>query len=319
MSNSEFALIDRYFRSLGAIRADVIVGVGDDGAVLRPPDGHDVVAVLDTIVAGRHFPRQTAAASIAHRALAVNLSDLAAMAAQPAWMLLSLTMERADTSWLDDFAAALDALALRFGVALVGGDTVRGPLAITVQASGFVPTGRQLTRSGARPGDLLYVSGTLGDAAAGLAIAESAAASLVTGDYLRRRFDFPEPRVELGLQLRDFASACIDVSDGLFADLSRMAASSGCGAELELMDLPLSGALLDAHGRESAQRLAMTGGDDYELCFAVPPQLSRAFERLAKPCQVTRIGQFVTGEGVVVRSAGAVIEFSHSGFDHFTS
>ncbi|MBV9914425.1 MAG: thiamine-phosphate kinase, partial [Sinobacteraceae bacterium] len=264
MPASEFALIERYFRKAGAMRADVRLGMGDDAALLDSPADCELVAAIDTLVEGVHFPKGSAPASIGHRVLAVNLSDLAAMGARPAWALLALTLPCVDEAWLDEFAAGFASLARAHDVALVGGDTTAGPLCATVQVLGHVPRAKALLRSGASPGDLLFISGTPGDAAAGLAIEQSQlAAPESAAGYLRSRFLYPAPRLALGSALRDYASACIDVSDGLLGDAGKLAQASGCGLRMEWQDLPLSAQLLAAVGEQRAHELALTGGDDY--------------------------------------------------------
>src|SRR5258705_3476451 len=247
----EADIIERYFRHLGAVRTDVVLGIGDDAALLRPAPGCELVQSTDSLIEQVHFPAGSAARSLGHRALAINLSDLAAMGATPAWALLSLTLPRLDEAWLGEFAVGFARLAREHSVALVGGNLSRGPLAITVQLSGQVPQGMALRRSGGRPGDEIWVSGSLGDAAQGLALrlageSRAAALSAEAADLrasLCARFEYPTPRVDLGVALRRLASACIDLSDGLLADLPRLAAASGCGAELEIDRLPLSAAL----------------------------------------------------------------------------
>ena len=321
MALSEFALIERYFRRCGAQRADVRLGVGDDAALLRVPAGCELVAATDTLVAGVHFPQDSPADSIGHRSLAVNLSDLAAMGARPAWALLALTLPQADEAWLGEFATGLGELARSHEVALVGGDTTRGPLCVTVQLLGFVPAGAALTRSGARAGDVLFVSGTCGDAAAGLAIEQRR----LTGppevrSWLRERFLRPAPRVALGEQLRGFASACIDVSDGLLADAGKLASASHVGVELSYSEVPLSEPLAALLGERRARELALTGGDDYELCFAVPPHnIARLLAQLPpQDWRYTRIGALRAAPGASVVGDGTVMEFSHSGYEHFS-
>jgi thiamine-monophosphate kinase len=321
MALSEFALIERYFRTCGAQRADVTLGVGDDAALLAPPAGSELVAAMDTLVAGVHFPHGSPAASIGHRALAVNLSDLAAMGARPAWALLALTLPQAEEAWLEEFAAGFSALARAHEVALVGGDTTRGPLCVTVQLLGHVPRATALRRAGARAGDALFISGTPGDAAAGLALEEGRlSAPEHARGYLRERFLWPTPRMALGERLRGFASACIDVSDGLLGDAGKLAGASHAGAVISFDELPVSEPLLAVLGDARARELALTGGDDYELCFTVPPQnLTRLLGEL--PPQrwgYTRIGSVRADEGVVVVRDGTVMEFSHSGYRHFT-
>src|SRR5579863_9978103 len=244
MALSESELIARYFRGCGAQRRDVQLGVGDDAAILGCPPGAQLVATTDTLVAGVHFPSSVPPAAIGHRALAVNLSDLAAMGARPAWALLALTLPEADERWLGEFAAGFSALARAHGVALVGGDTTRGPLTVTIQLLGHVPHGTALRRSGARAGDLLAVSGTLGDAGAGLLFASAPpAAATREVEELVRRFDYPCPRVELCISSRGIATAAMDLSDGLVGDLPKLAQASGLHAHVSVERLPLSAAM----------------------------------------------------------------------------
>ncbi len=328
MPLGEFELIDRFFRGVGAERDDVEVGVGDDAAVLACRQGSRLVAAIDTLVAGRHFPPNSPPDSIGHRALAVNLSDLAAMGARPAWALLALTLPEADADWLEGFTRGFGALARAHGVALVGGDTTAGPLTVSVQLLGFVGPDRALLRSGGRAGDVLYVTGTPGDAAYGLALEQgrerlpeaASPADLAAAAELRGRFLYPAPRVQWGEALLGFASAAQDVTDGLLGDLAKLAAASGCGAELDLERLPLSAALLRLAGRETAERLALTGGDDYELIFSVPAARVEAFGEHARRSGLgcAAIGRLTDGEAVRLRRSGRVIQFSHRGFEHFT-
>jgi len=325
----EFELIDRYFRTAAAQmlqrRGDVALGIGDDAAVLEVPTGRQLVAAIDTMVEGRHFPAGCAARSIGHRALAVNLSDLAAMGADPAWFLLALTMPAASSAFLAEFARGLFELASQHGVALVGGDTTAGPLSMSVQVLGTVPLGTAITRSGAAQGDLLYVSGTPGDAAAGLQHLLRAMPGASDSDmpdtqqYLLQRFLYPEPRVELGLALRGVASACIDVSDGLAADAGRLAAASGCGASIDVDQLPLSAALLQA-GAAQAVSYALTGGDDYELCFTVAPARRAQLEaRLANvKCRVSCIGRVDEKLSLRILRDGNPVKCDTRGYDHFS-
>lgn len=320
MAISENALIERFFRNCGASRGDVALGIGDDAAVVSVPPGCDLVAATDTLVSGVHFPLNSPPASVGHRALAVNLSDLAAMGARPAWALLALTLPEAREEWLAEFAAGLGALARAHEVALIGGDTTRGPLCVTMQLCGHLPHGAALRRSGAHAGDALFVSGTPGDAGAGLALEQGRLMAVPeAGSYLRQRFLLPTPRVALGQRLRGLASACIDVSDGLLGDAGKLAAASGVGLELELEQLPLSKALRAVLDEPAAQKLALSAGDDYELCFAVPAQNLARLERELPGAQwgYTRIGALSAERGARVRQHGAVIEFSHSGYQHF--
>jgi len=320
MALSESELIARFFRNCGAQRRDVALGVGDDAALLECPPGAQLVATTDTLVAGVHFPLAVPAAAIGHRALAVNLSDIAAMGARPAWALLALTLPEADEQWLTEFAAGLGRLARAHEVALVGGDTTRGPLTVTMQLLGHVPQGRALTRSGGRPGDLLYVSGSPGDAGAGLAIEQGRlAAPADAAPYLRERFLLPTPRVALGERLRGYARACIDVSDGLLGDAGKLASASGVGLEISFADLPVSRPLVQALGPDAAREFALTAGDDYELLFAVEPARVAELGRELPSSQwnYRQIGVLREAPGAVVVRDGTVMEFSHSGYQHF--
>jgi thiamine-monophosphate kinase len=321
MALTETSLIERYLRRAGAQRSDVTLGIGDDAAILSVPPGSALVATTDTLVAGVHFPHDSPAASIGHRALAVNLSDLAAMGARPAWALLALTLPEAQEAWLQEFSAGLGALAHEYGVALVGGDTTRGALCVTVQLLGLVPPGAALRRGGARAGDALFVSGTPGDAAAGLALEQHRLeAAPAARDYLRERFLLPSPRVALGERLREYASACIDVSDGLLGDVGKLAQASGVAAQVLFEALPVSEALCATLGDEGARLLALSGGDDYELCFAVPAGKITPLLQQLPPAQwgYARIGSVRAGAGAQVLRGGTVMEFSHSGYQHFS-
>jgi thiamine-monophosphate kinase len=316
MALSEFALIDRYFRNCTPRRPDVRLGVGDDAALLDSPGGCDLVAAIDTLVDGVHFPHGCPAASVGHRVLAVNLSDLAAMGAKPAWALLALTLPNIDEDWLAEFAAGFAELARAHDVALVGGDTTSGPLCATVQILGHVPRGQALLRSGARPGDVVFVSGTPGDAAGGLAVEQG---RIQPSAYLRKRFLYPTPRLALGKTLRGYVSACIDVSDGLLGDAGKLAHASGCGVEIEYKDLPVSESLVEAVGEDKARELALTGGDDYELCFTVSPTNVSKLRQELPPERwgYSPIGIIRETPGAAVMNNGNVMEFSHSGYDHF--
>ncbi len=305
----EFELIRRFFeRQENA--PFVRTGIGDDGAVLWPEPGMELVTVIDTIVAGVHFPAAMHAADIGYRAVAVNLSDLAAMGARPRWMTLALTLAETDESWLDAFATGLREAALEWDVVLVGGDTTRGDsVVVSVQMTGEVAPGEAMLRSGAKPGDTIFVTGTLGDAAAGLARVGKDQAV----DYLARRFARPQARVATGLRLAGIAHAAIDLSDGLVADLSKLACASGVGAELYVERLPLSAELLDAAGPADARRCAMGGGDDYEICFTLP----EAELPGDLPTAVTAIGRITSSGEVVCLDEGVVVPFESSGYRHF--
>lgn len=320
MPIGEFELIARYFAEGFTDRADVVLGIGDDAAVVRVPAGSELVAAVDTIVAGVHFPAELAPEHIGYRVLAVNLSDLAAMGAAPCWCTLALTLPAAEEHWLQKFTQGFRELATRHGVALIGGDTTRGPLTATVQLLGLVPESTAVRRSGASAGELLFVSGTVGDAAGGLELIQGKTqlASAEDDVWLRRRFLAPTPRIELGLALRGIASAAIDISDGLHADAGKLLAASAVGASLDLDRLPLSRAL-QSLGLERARRLALNGGDDYELCFTVPAERVAAAERaaVASGCTISRIGVVEPATGVRYRDHGRPAPVEAPGYDHF--
>lgn len=320
----EFDLIESIRARVNIPRDDVVLGIGDDAALTDLAPGRQLVACTDTLVAGVHFPHGTAAEDIGWKALAVNLSDLAAMGAAPAWALLALTLPDADARFVEHFAKGFAELARAHHVALIGGDTTQGPLSITLTALGTLPTGKALTRAGARAGDAVFVTGTLGDAAGALRVALSphAGKSVEAGwGPLFGRLNRPEPRVAAGLALRGVASACIDVSDGLLADLGHVCAASGVGAELDLDALPLSSALTGALDPATCRELALAGGDDYELCFCVPAahesEIAAALAHAG--CPATRIGRIVAGAGVRVLDAhGNEVATPQAGWEHFS-
>jgi thiamine-monophosphate kinase len=316
----EFELIREFFASQPVTRPDVVLGIGDDAALLNVPAGHELVVTTDMLVAGVHFPEATDARSIGHKALAVNLSDLAAMGATPAWFTLNLSLPQADAGWLREFTRGLFALARQHEVALVGGDTTRGPLTIGIQAMGFVPRWQALTRSGARPGDHIYVTGQLGEAALGLLLAQGRLE--LPEEYqgpVLARLHRPLPRVAAGVALRGIASACIDISDGLGADLGHILEASQAGARVQLARLPLSPAY-DAARERVGWEPALGGGDDYELCFTVPAEreaaLRQAAARFGVPC--VQIGEIETQPGLrLVDEQGRLYSLRAGGYDHF--
>jgi thiamine-monophosphate kinase len=318
----EFTLIDR-IRSRVATRADVVLGIGDDAALLQVPAGKLLAVATDTLNIDVHFPGDTGAAELGWKSLAVNLSDLAAMGAQPAWATLSLSLPHADAAWLDWFLDGFLALATRHDVALVGGDTTRGPLSVCVTVHGFVEPDAALRRDGAREGDDIWVSGTLGDAAAALAQWRAGGA----GDpEFRARLDRPMPRVDVGLALADIAlasiaHAAIDLSDGLLADLGHVCAASRVGAELALDALPASPLLRQRFDASARAALQATGGDDYELCFTAAPARRDAIAAIAQRCDVplTRVGRIIAGSDVrALLADGSPWHPDRSGYTHFT-
>ena len=314
----EFEIIDRYF-TRPSRDPDVVIGVGDDAAVVAV-NGLAAVTV-DTLVAGVHFPDGIAPALLGYRAMAVNLSDLAAMGASPRWGTLALTLPKPDELWLDGFSRGLFELAERHDVSLVGGNLARGPLNVTIQLIGTVEGGRILTRAGGNLGDDVYVTGSLGDSAAGIALINERVDTPhgSAGAALKERFYKPVPRVEAGLALRALASAAIDVSDGLLADLGHICERSSCGALIDVERVPLSAELLSTFPPQLALAHALGGGDDYELCFTAPPSRAEAIDRAleAAGTTATRIGQLVAGQEVVCRRDGEPFTPQALGFSHF--
>ena len=314
MGAGEFDLIAR-IRARVATRADVVLGIGDDAALLAPPPGRQLVVTADTLNDGVHFPRGTSPADVGWKALAVNLSDLASMGAEPAWCTLSLSLPQSDPAWIEGFLDGFLDLAGQHGIALVGGDTTRGPLSIAVTAMGLVEPGRALRRDGARVGDEVWVTGTLGDAAGGLALLDREPVPA-----LRARLDRPTPRVDAGRALAGIATACVDVSDGLLADLGHVCARSHVAAHLDVDALPASAALREAFGEADRIALQASGGDDYELCFTAPADAGADIDAVSAQLglRFTRIGRIVAGEGVhPVDAKSQPWSSPRRGYDHF--
>jgi thiamine-monophosphate kinase len=321
MAASEFELIDRFFRRPAR---HAVLGVGDDAALVAPTPGCELVVSVDMLVAGTHFFADVDPEALGHKVLAVNLSDMAAMGARPRWALLAGALPDADPVWLEAFARGFFALADRFEVDLIGGDTTKGPLNLCVTILGEAPAGQALRRSGARAGDAVYVSGRLGDAALALAHHRS---RTVLGDDELHHCDHallrPTPRVALGERLRGLATAAIDVSDGLVGDLGHILEASGVGASVELARLPRSSALdrrLGGVERALALECLLAGGDDYELCFTAPviaaPKLSALAAELG--LALTPIGNIEQRSGLVVMDEhGRALDTLPAAFDHF--
>ncbi len=313
----EFELIGRYFAPLGRSGGDVIRGIGDDAAIVQLPPGQRLVVAVDTLVEGRHFPPDIAPEALGYRAAAVNLSDLAAMAAQPRYALLALTMPTAEHAWLSAFARGFAAALSGADCVLIGGDTTRGPLTVTVQVLGTVAD-HALTRDAAQPGDLVLVSGTLGDARAALDVMDRVGDA--DADFLRARFERPTPRLALATALAPWVHAAIDVSDGLVQDLGHIAAASAVGLEIELAKLPLSESLSRTVDAAQALVYAATGGDDYELAFTVAAaQLDRVLATAASAGErVSVIGRVCEGSGVRCFGAdGRQVVPAQPGYRHF--
>ncbi len=318
---TEFDLIKHYFASQTEHRSDVIVGIGDDAAVVIPPMGQQLAITTDTLVAGIHFPLSTSPFDIGHKSLAVNLSDLAAMGATPAWVTLALTLPDADEKWIQAFCHGFFSLASRYQVALIGGDLTHGPLSITVQAIGFTSPHQALLRSQAKAHDLIYVTGHLGDAGLALhyLLNKKHLDPMYQSDVLER-LNRPEPRVTIGERLRELASSAIDISDGLAADLGHILKQSQVGAIVYVDQLPLSTALRHTLTPEEAIQFALTSGDDYELCFTVPKEkqseLDKQLAHLA--CPTTCIGEITQQPGLVLRyQDGKIYHGTLFGYQHF--
>lgn len=315
---SEFELIARHFtRPAPGAR----LGVGDDAALLAPTAGMELAVTTDMLLVGRHFLAGDDAEKLGHKTLAVNLSDLAAMGARPRWALLALALPEADEAWLTAFSRGFFALARCHGVELVGGDTTRGPLNLCVTLLGEVETGQALTRAGACPGDEIWVSGSLGGAALGLAHARSEM-PLTAGEAASclQLLHAPEPRVTLGRALRGVASAAIDVSDGLLADLGHILERSGVAAEVDFQRLPAHPAVAARLSDPFVRRCLLAGGDDYELCFTAPAGRADAVEAAGRAAgvAVTRVGRVLPGTGLkLIGPDGAPIAFTQRGYDHF--
>jgi len=303
----EFELISRFF-DRQVTTTGVVTGIGDDGAVLAPAPGLEQIQVIDTLVEGVHFPADSNAADIGYRVVAVNLSDIAAMGGRPRWMTLALTLSRQDEQWVADFASGLFEAAAEHELALVGGDTTSGAIVVaTVHITGEVEPGKALLRSGARVGDTIFVTGTVGDAAAGLELLRRGERD----EFLIRRYLRPRARIETGYRLVGRASAAIDVSDGLIGDLKKLLDASGVGGELDIDCVPLSDVIKTHFDDADRTRFALTGGDDYELCFTARAD---AVEGVA---DITAIGKVTGEEGLVCRKNGVIVEYDDSGYRHF--
>lgn len=321
MALSEFDLIKHFFKRDLDQRNGIELGIGDDAAVVNVPAGQSLVMSMDTLVAGVHFPIDTPPDAIAYKALAVNLSDMAAMGAQPGWMLLGLTLPDADESWLAPFSHGLSCLADEYGVTLIGGDTTHGPLTITIQVNGLLPHGQALQRSGARAGDLIYVTGQLGDAGLGLKFVENNIdldISPQRRDYFIQRLHRPTPRVTAGLALRGIATAAIDVSDGLLADLGHLVEASVVAATVNVEQLPIADELRVLS--DEWWTLPLTAGDDYELCFTVAADnqamVEKKLQEIDCPCYC--IGRIEAGAGVKVKQGDETVRISSArGYQHF--
>ncbi|MEJ2361858.1 MAG: thiamine-phosphate kinase [Gammaproteobacteria bacterium] len=321
MPLSEFDIIREFFARYHVNTELVPVGIGDDAAVINTASDEQLLIAVDTLNSGVHFPEQTSAYDIAYKALAVNLSDIAAMGGEPKWFTLAMSLPEANRDWLAAFTEGLSSLAVQYQLDLVGGDTTHGPLSITIQIAGTVPRGRSLQRRGAQVGDDIYVTGSLGDAAAALQICQhKLSADSQTNERLLQRLNRPVPRVAVGSGLREIATACIDISDGLAADLGHILEASGVGAEITLASLPRSQAI-DTLSSDVAQiqDWQLYGGDDYELCFTAGSARREAISALSQrtSCPITRIGEIIQEPGLFSLEASQHKTVLIRGYDHF--
>ena len=296
---NEFDLIRDYF-TWPIDDSSVELSVGDDAALLSLEQGHQLVTTTDTLTEGVHFNRNTPAKDIAHKSLAVNLSDIAAMGAKPKYFTLAISLPKLDQSWLKEFSNSLRQLSIQYGLSLIGGDTTKGPLNINITMLGIVESSKVMKRSGAKPGDGVYVSGTIGDA--GFCFWKLSN-SLIPSNQELKRLNCPTARVELGSELQNLASACIDVSDGLEQDLSQILKASSVGAVIEVEKIPISEAL-HAHIKDTNDwSIPLCGGDDYELCFTIPEGNEEDLKKISESCNVK-----ITKIGVINESLGLEIE-----------
>ena len=314
---NEFAIIEQYFSAIGKPAVDTVLGIGDDAAVVDIPQNQQLVVSMDTLISGTHFPPDTSPADIAYKALAVNLSDLAAMGASPAWFLLSLTLEESDNRWLTQFANGLKQAADLFDLQLIGGDTCKGKLAISIQIAGYVPRDRFVTRGGAAVGDIILVTGELGNAALGLAQNKG---EVDLPETLREKcalaLNRPQPRLELAPFLREYASSAIDISDGLVGDLRHILDASACGAWIARVALPVN-AWIEQH---DCYDYALEGGDDYQICCTVAASYRAEIEcwnREHPDCRLTPIGE-ITDSGYSLRDGDQLVDLAQrQGYRHF--
>ena len=329
-SIEEFDIIERYFAGkIACAHPNIHLGPGDDCGIFTPLEGQDMCISTDTLIAGTHFPLLCAPDIVAHRSMAANLSDLAAMGATPFAYTLALTLdpESATHSWLDRFTDYLEEIGGRYAIALIGGNLAQGSLSLTYTVLGHVSEGQALRRNTAKPGDDIYVSGTLGDAAAGLRClqGQDSANPHKETKALVDRYYFPTPRIELGQSLQSIASSAIDISDGYAADLAHICKGSSVSAEVWVDDLPMSTALVNYAGEAEARTLALSGGDDYELCFTAAPERSASINALAEQLKlsITRVGRITEAKNnearvVLLDRDSNEINLVRSGYRHFS-
>ncbi len=320
---SEFDLINQFFKASYIKRNDVLLGIGDDCAILSPPPDKSLAVSTDTLISGVHFPQSTNAEDIGYKSLAVNLSDLAAMGAEPAWVSLAISMPDANKIWLNDFMLGFNELLDQYNVALIGGDTTHGALSITVNITGFVSFKKMLKRSNARAGDAIFVTNTIGDACIGLEIALNNQMPIELSDtdtdYFVDCLNRPQPQIKAGQLLTRFSVAAIDVSDGLIADLSHICNASNVGAHLKLEKIPLSDALTSYYNDKPDWQKILSAGDDYQLCFTCPPEQVDEMSQLMhqQKIPITCIGEIIDSVGVSFSLGSESIVITPSGYNHF--
>lgn len=318
---SEFDIIADFFSKQDMRKDDVVLGIGDDAALVSTTQLNQIAIAIDTLISGVHFPEETSAYDIGWKTLAVNLSDMAAMGAEPLWFTLALSLPEQNKSWLSDFAAGLFELAEQYNVPLIGGDTTRGSMSITVQIAGKYTSEPHMQRRNAQIGDKIYITGTLGDAALGLqSLQQSVPVSLEEKQQLLLKLNRPQPRVQEALALRTFVNAAIDISDGLYADVSHITDASNVGAIIYVDKLPVSRTYRQTLQGENHFDLALTGGDDYELCLTISPENEAKFLAQAESvgCQVTAVGEIVEGRDLTLYTHGDVpYSVKLSAYDHF--
>ena len=317
---NEFEIIEHYFKpKLLDNQYDLRLGIGDDAAVIGVPQDEELVVSIDTLVEGIHFLKDASPEDIANKSLLVNLSDLAAMGAVPRWITLSLTLPKNNSDWLKEFSQQFNSLLTNYSLVLIGGDLTKGPLSITIQMHGVVPDGKFLCRSGARPGDLIYVTGELGAAAYTLRYLKNSSKNLKPTDKEFKRLYQPEPRIRTGLEIRDIATSCIDISDGLFLDLSHILKASKVGAEIKLSDIPYTETLKKLN-KDLAIELALAGGDDYELCFTIPSSISQSdLKKMITTVKIFQIGRIneTSYELNLLDNNEKIYELKSTGYQHF--
>ncbi|MGD8593622.1 MAG: thiamine-phosphate kinase [Gammaproteobacteria bacterium] len=323
MSLTEFQSIRDYFSKQTVHRTDVELGIGDDCALLSIPQDSVLAVSVDVLVSGVHFPEQTSAEDIGYKSLAVSLSDIAAMGAEPAWLTLAIALPSLDEAWLDKFCQGLFGLANRYNVQLVGGDTTTGPLVVTTHVAGYVAKNRALRRNGAKPGELVYVTGTIGEAGLGLKILQGSlelpSQYTYFNDKLIERLNRPTPRVEIGKALVGIATAAIDISDGVAADLNHILEMSQVGARLQVEKIPVSDCFPEIFEQSGGWEQILAAGDDYELLFTAPQGTEDKLQKLAEKhsCNITCIGRIEEQRGLRCYSESTLLALQSLGYEHF--